>query len=144
MTVSERGILLSWNSVPRAEETGLATASLLFVGHIMVTSASIGVAFSLDLMLGTDEVRDFGVGFAWSILTDVRNLCVCTVVEVIKRCPYNGKPSRRLRTKFPAPKILREVCFSFFLRAQSRTDLFYTPPLNRSATPPLKLCYARW
>lgn len=61
----------------------------------------------------TNEVRDFEVGFAWSILTDVRNFCVCTVVEVTKRCSYNGKPTRWLRTRFPAQKILREVRLSF-------------------------------
>lgn len=45
------------NLVPRDEETGFAMASLLFVGHfIMVTNASIGVAFSLDSILLTKSV----------------------------------------------------------------------------------------
>jgi hypothetical protein len=43
--------------VPRDGETGLAVMALLFVGDlIMVTNASIGVAFCLDSILLTKPV----------------------------------------------------------------------------------------
>lgn len=89
---------------------------LLFVGYLMiVTNASIGVAFCLGSILPVESVI-----FEWSLHGVSCHASSRTDGEMTNSCADNEQPTRRLRTKFSACGTLRSFLSRFIPRLPMR------------------------